>query len=153
MQPLLTLFNITEPEPASRGGVYTEKDALALLNSTYFIGKSNKETGIFRINADGSATFVPPDKFKIDVQNIFVETVVKTSAGNVTKKTSAEKFWKEHPGAAGTANCFQTERDHKVKRIQSVARLGRPTAEGMAKAAAASPTHPRSHLSARSQEI
>jgi len=55
-----------------RGGVYTPADALELLNSHFFIGKNDQETGIFRINDDGSTTFVPPDQFKLDVANIFV---------------------------------------------------------------------------------
>ena len=39
--------------------------ALALLNSHFFVGKNNQETGIFRINGDGSVTFVPPEQFKL----------------------------------------------------------------------------------------
>ena len=92
------LFKTPEPDPTSRGGVYTEDDALALLNSNYFIGSSKQETAVFRLNHDGSATFVPPEQFKLLVQNIFVETTIKTSSGNTTtKKMPAEKFWKEHP--------------------------------------------------------
>ena len=43
------------------------------MNSHFFIGKNNQETGIFRINDDGSATFMPPEQFKLEIQNIFVE--------------------------------------------------------------------------------
>ena len=72
-----------------RGGEYSDGDALKLLNSYYFVGKNNQETAIFRINDDGSAAFVTPEQFKLEVQNIFV----KPSSGS---KKSAEKFWKEH---------------------------------------------------------
>src|ERR1700730_9881073 len=55
------------------GGKYTEDDALAVLNSHYFIGKSNQETAIFRINDDGTIAFLPPEQFKLEIQNILVD--------------------------------------------------------------------------------
>jgi hypothetical protein len=76
-----------------RGGTYSAGDALTLLNSHFFIGKNNQETGIFRINDDGSVTFVPPEQFKLEVQNIFV----KPSGSGSAKAIPAEKFWKESP--------------------------------------------------------
>jgi hypothetical protein len=75
-----------------RGNIYTPKEALELLNSHFFIGKNNQETAIFRINDDGSAIFVPPDQFKLDVANIFVQT-----SGGRAKPIPVEKFWKESP--------------------------------------------------------
>jgi|SoiMethySBSTD1v2_1073268.scaffolds.fasta_scaffold37096_3 hypothetical protein len=76
------------------GGKYGPDDALQLLNSYYFIGKNARETAIFRIDGDGSASFVPEKEFKLEVQNIFV--LKKTSNGS-TISIPAEKFWKEHP--------------------------------------------------------
>jgi hypothetical protein len=76
--------------PPLRGGTYDATEAFELLNSHFFIGKNNQETGIFRINGDGAASFVSPEQFKLEVQNIFVKT-----SGGSTKP--AEKFWKEHP--------------------------------------------------------
>ena len=71
-----------------RGGEYTKADALALLNSHFFIGKNNQETGIFRINEDGSVTFVPEKQFKLEIQNIFVKGSPKTNLPkNFGKKT------------------------------------------------------------------
>jgi hypothetical protein len=84
------LFKVTEPAATSRGGVYTEEDALALLNPRYFIGTSKQETAVFRLNTDGSATFVPEKQFKLEVQNISVQV-------SETKRIPAEKFWKESP--------------------------------------------------------
>jgi hypothetical protein len=75
-----------------RGGVYTPADALKLLNSHFFIGKNDQETGIFRINDDGSITFVPPDQFKLDVANIFARP-----SGGSAKPIPVEKYWKESP--------------------------------------------------------
>ena len=74
------------------GGIYTPADALALLNSHFFIGKNNQETVIFRVNDDGSATFIQPEQFKLAIQNIFVEY-----SDRPNKPIPAEKFWKESP--------------------------------------------------------
>ena len=76
-----------------RGGTYTPTEALALLNSHFFVGKNTQETGVFRINDDGSVTFVPPEQFKLEIQNIFV----KPSGSASAKAIPAEKFWKESP--------------------------------------------------------
>jgi hypothetical protein len=80
----------TQQRKPLRGGVYTTKEALELLNSHFFIGTSNQEIGIFRINDDGSVRFIPPEQFKLEIQNIFVQT----SSGS---GKPAEKFWREHP--------------------------------------------------------
>jgi hypothetical protein len=74
-----------------RGGVYTPEVALKLINSHFFIGKNNQETGIFRINNDGSVTFMPSEQFKLDVANILVRT-----SGGSAKPIPVEKFWKEN---------------------------------------------------------
>src|SRR5260370_29666551 len=75
------------------GGRYSEQDALPVLNSHYFIGKSSQETAIFRINNDSTVTFLPPEQFKLEIQNIFVSV----SIGGVVKWVPADKFWKESP--------------------------------------------------------
>lgn len=72
-----------------RGGVYEPHRALVLINSHFFVGKNDQEIGIFRINEDGSASFVPPDQFKLEIQNMFV------LSGGAPK--AAEKYWREHP--------------------------------------------------------
>jgi len=75
-----------------RGGTLGLGEALKLLNSHYFIGKSDQESGIFRIRDDGSlAHALQEQQFKLEVANIFV----KASDGS-NKPIKAEKFWKEH---------------------------------------------------------
>ena len=73
------------------GGKYAADDALRVLNSHYFIGKSNQETAIFRINDDGTIAFTPPEQFKLEVQNIFV----KVGTGTAVRLVPSDKFWKE----------------------------------------------------------
>ena len=75
------------------GGRYTPAEALAVLNAHFFIGKSNQETAIFRINEDGTITFLPPEQFKLEIQNIFV----KVGNGGAVKLIPGDKFWKENP--------------------------------------------------------
>jgi hypothetical protein len=75
--------------PPLRGGEYSEADALALLNSHFMVGKSKHETAIFRINDDGTISFVPTEEFKLAVQNIFVKVG--------SKLVPAEKYWRESP--------------------------------------------------------
>jgi Family of unknown function (DUF5906) len=80
------------PRPPLSGSIYTPEEALTLLNSHFFIGKSSQETAIFRINDDGSAAFLPNEQFKLEIQNIFVEL-----PGKPAKIVPAEKYWKESP--------------------------------------------------------
>ncbi len=75
------------------GGKYTEKDALEVLNSHFFVGKSNQETAIFRINDDGTITFLPPEQFKLEIQNI----LVNVGTAKAPKLVAGDKFWKENP--------------------------------------------------------
>jgi hypothetical protein len=74
------------------GGVYSPDEALELLNSHYLIGKSEQEVAIFRIRDDGSLAFAPPEQFKLDAANIFVQP-----PGGSAKPIPVEKFWKESP--------------------------------------------------------
>jgi Family of unknown function (DUF5906) len=73
-----------------QGGIYRPAEALELLNSHYLIGKTDQEVGIFRIQDDGSLAFAPPEQFRLDVGNIFVQPSVGS-----TKPIPAEKYWKE----------------------------------------------------------
>jgi hypothetical protein len=74
-----------------RGGIFNPDAALKLLNSHYLIGKSEQESGIFRIRDDGSLAFTTPEQFKLEVGNIFVQP-----SDGTNKPIRAEKFWKEH---------------------------------------------------------
>ena len=74
------------------GAVYGPQDALDLLNSHYLIGKSEQEVAIFRIRDDGLLTFTPPEQFKLDVANIFVQPSARSG-----RSIPVEKFWKESP--------------------------------------------------------
>ncbi len=82
------------PRPPLGGGIYEPAAALRLMNAYFFIGKDNQEIGVYRVNDDGSVTYMPADQFKLAVQNIFVEV----KAGGKTTLVSAEKFWKESQG-------------------------------------------------------
>jgi Family of unknown function (DUF5906) len=73
------------------GGIFSCTAALKLLNSHYLVGKSDQESGIFRIRDDGSLAFTAPEQFRLEVANIFVQP----SDGS-NKPIRAEKFWKEH---------------------------------------------------------
>ena len=90
------MFNLPPLPPGKRqqlrGGVYSPSEALKLLNSHYLIGKSEQEVAIFRVNNDGSLAYAPPEQFKLDVANIFVQP-----SGGSGRPIPAEKFWKEHP--------------------------------------------------------
>jgi len=72
--------------PPLTGGEYSKGDALDLLNAHFLVGKSQQETAIFRINADGTLSFVPADEFRLAVQNIFVN--------DGGKLMPAEKCWR-----------------------------------------------------------
>lgn len=74
-----------------RGGVFSPNEALRLLNSHYLIGKSEQESGIFRIKGDGSLAFTTQEQFRLEVSNIFVQP----SDGS-NKPIKGEKFWREH---------------------------------------------------------
>src|SRR5207302_10768088 len=70
-----------------QGGAYSKAAALELLNSHFMVGKSMQEIAIFRINDDGTISFVPTEEFKLAIQNIFVQLG--------TKQVPAEKYWRE----------------------------------------------------------
>jgi len=74
--------------PPLRGGLYAPADALLLLNLHYFVGQTPFETAVYRLYEDGRATYVSPEQFKLEVQNIFVR--------GAHRNVAVEKFWKEH---------------------------------------------------------
>lgn len=130
-----------------RGGVYTAADALKLINSHYFIGKNNQETAIFRVNDDGSAVFVPPEQFKLEVQNIFV----KPSSGSA-KPVSAESFGRNiHFGISVKWSSSQRA---QLNRTSLICGAGLVLCHvGAEEAASTYTTHPRSHLPTRPEKI
>ena len=75
------------------GGIYSPQDAIALLNSHFFVGKNSQETAIFRINDDETITFLPPDQFKLEIQHIRVNTGTNVKP----RLIPGEKYWKESP--------------------------------------------------------
>ena len=76
-------------QKAFKGGVYGPHEALEMMNSRSFIGRTEQETATFRIREDGSLTYIPLEQFKLDVANLFV----RVSPGS--KPIPAEKFWRE----------------------------------------------------------
>jgi hypothetical protein len=65
---------------------------LAHLNDIYFVGTSNQEVGIYRINGDGTASFIPDKDFRLLLANKFVRT-----GKDGTKLLPADKFWLTQP--------------------------------------------------------
>jgi hypothetical protein len=63
----------SEKRERLRGGIFSPPAALKLLNSHYLIGKSEQDSGIFRIRDDGSLAFTTSEQFKLEVGNIFVQ--------------------------------------------------------------------------------
>ena len=100
-----------------QGGVYSPDKVLELLNSHYLIGKSEQEVAIFRIKDDGSLAFMPPEQFKLDVANIFVQRPGRSSP------IPAEKFWKESPQRHQRKIVFKPGGTRDADRIQSLAGL------------------------------
>jgi hypothetical protein len=70
-----------------RGGTYREAEALKLINSQYFLGSTESDVGIYRVNDDGSATFISEKDFKLLLANVMVRR-------NDGKLVNAEKFWR-----------------------------------------------------------
>jgi hypothetical protein len=78
----------SQARPPLEGGTYSDTDGVQLINQHYCIGWSDNETAVFRKNDDGALSFVPDKQFKLEVQNIFVNT----PAG---RRVPVEKYWKE----------------------------------------------------------
>src|SRR5262245_44030298 len=55
-----------------KGGTYTEAAALKLINSCYFLGLTENDVGIYRMNDDGSSTFISEKDFKLLLANVTV---------------------------------------------------------------------------------
>jgi len=83
-----TSSNSTDKDKPLQGGIYSEADALALLNDRFFVGLTEADVGVYRVNGDGSAAFMGEKDFKLLLANVHVrrnETLI-----------SAEKFWRTH---------------------------------------------------------
>jgi len=87
--PSLPVAPLGQRKPL-HGGVYGPDEALELLNSHYLVGRTDQYVGIFRMEETGALVFTPPDQFKLDLANVFVQI-----AGS-DKRIPGEKFWKEH---------------------------------------------------------
>jgi hypothetical protein len=78
--------------PAQRsalsGGVLDPIPALLLMNSYFFVSMRDGEVGIFRIEDDGTITFLPSEQFALLLANIFVQVGGKT--------IPIAKFWLTH---------------------------------------------------------
>jgi hypothetical protein len=71
-----------------QGGVLTPAAALLLMNSHFFVSVRDGEVGIFRIEDDGTITFLPSEQFALLLGNIFVLVAGKT--------IPIAKFWLTH---------------------------------------------------------
>ena len=78
--------------PAQRapltGGVLDQSTAITLMNSHFFVSMRDGEVGIWRIEDDGTITYLPSDQFALLLANIFVQVGGKT--------ISIAKFWLTH---------------------------------------------------------
>ena len=88
-----------------------KRDALAVLNSHFVIGKSNQETAIFRINDDGTITFLPPEQFKLEVQNILVNVGTNQS----TQVGFGRQVLERTPQASPEETCIQARRHDRAE--------------------------------------
>lgn len=78
-----------------QGGFYNESNALTLMNDHFFVGERDGEVGIYRVEDDGTITFLQNDQFALLLGNVFVE------AGGVStavqgKVVPIAKFWLTH---------------------------------------------------------
>jgi Family of unknown function (DUF5906) len=79
-----------------RGGTLTSAVALTLMNGHFFVSVRDGEVGIFRIEDDGTITFVPPEQFALLLANIFVDLSGNGPQGS-GKIILVAKFWLSHP--------------------------------------------------------
>lgn len=77
-----------------RGGLYSESDALAVLNDNFVIMETRGGSPIAQIAADGSLTYISQSDFSLRVRNIAVQ---KSDRLGGFRNIRAEKFWLEHP--------------------------------------------------------
>ena len=53
-----------------KGGFYSSDEALVAINARYFVGISQQETGIYKIGADATASFVLDKEFRLQLGNV-----------------------------------------------------------------------------------
>ncbi len=93
--PATPLAALAHRQPL-QGGKYSEGAALAMMNDHFFVGERDGEVGIYRVEDDGTITFLQNDQFVLLLGNIFVEVgaASPTSHGKLVPVT---KFWLTHP--------------------------------------------------------
>jgi Family of unknown function (DUF5906) len=88
------------PVPAGRvplaGGTFDPGPALDLMNSWFFVSEHDGEVGIYRIEDDGTLTYLAMDDFKLLLANIFVD-VSSQNQQSSRKLVAIDKFWLRHP--------------------------------------------------------
>lgn len=108
-EPPTPFVQIIEPDPADpdrpvvHGGHFTEEEALHVINAHYFIGKDDKQIGIFRVNKDGSIAFTTPEQQKLDLGNI--------SVGVGDRQIRGDQFWQGHPNRREARIVFKMNED------------------------------------------
>jgi hypothetical protein len=76
------------------GGCYDPANALALLNSNFFVAKVSGAYPIAQVEDDGSVTYIPTKDFSLKLANLSV----RVDDGRGGKKlVKAEQFWVSHP--------------------------------------------------------
>lgn len=62
------------------GGVLDPGPALDLMNSWFFVSEREGEVGIYRIEDDGTLTYLATDDFRLRLANIFVDVSSQISS-------------------------------------------------------------------------
>ena len=87
--------SLAQRQPLLTGGLYNESAALANMNDYFFVGERDGEVGIYRVEDDGTITFLQNDQFALLLGNVFVQ-VGGTSPTSQGKPVPVAKFWLTH---------------------------------------------------------
>jgi hypothetical protein len=78
------------------GGVLDPGPALDLMNSWFFVSEQGGEVGIYRIEDDGTLTYLAMDDFRLRLANMFVDVSSQNQQPG-SKLVGIDKFWLQHP--------------------------------------------------------
>lgn len=80
---------------ALSGGTFDPVRALQLMNDWFFVSEQGGEVGVYRIEDDGTITFLSPDHLKLLLANVFVN-ISPASNQSAGKLITIDKFWLCH---------------------------------------------------------
>jgi hypothetical protein len=97
VSPNLSSASQAPRRPQLVGGVLDPGPALDLMNSWFFVSEREGEVGIYRIEDDGTLTFLAKEDFKLRLANMFVDVSSQNQQFG-SKLVGIEKFWLQHSG-------------------------------------------------------